>query len=219
MAFEISSATALTGDPISTSVTITAGPQILILALGSSDARDYYFNATFDGVAMIRPTGSPQMTTAGEEAGVDWAYINLSDKASGTYTLYADSPTGGPDGSQYVYWIVKGIDPNNPINTSAGATGSSGSNVVSVTTTKTDCLVMDFWYHDDAGARTPESSQTQLYQSGISGYSNRLGTGYKTVSATGTYSMQWGGSSDAWASVGIALNSNPEGGEFLFHLL
>jgi hypothetical protein len=220
MAFEIYNViTWDSAEPVTRSITITEGNQIGILMLGTSDARDNAITATFDGVSMIRPSDSPQVTSAGEEATTDWVYINLSGKPAGTYNMNYQVVSGGPDGARFAFFIVKGIDPANPINVSGGTVGSSGNNSINLTTTNSECLLLDFFYHDAGTDRTAGANQVVLFQDAIGGYTTRMGASYKTTTSPATYNMTWTGNSDAWAVVALALNPELRGGSFLYHLI
>lgn len=211
----------LHGDPYTRSVTIPNGPKALVLMLGSSDWRDYYFDAaTFDGVALTKVTGSPvrQDPTNGY-ATMDMYYIDLTSKPAGTYNLYYSVPSA-PDFGGYACYLITGNDSGTRlVNTQSAGTASSGTPTRSLTTTKPNTLIVDCFYSQANANFTPGTGQTQLHQINPESSGNRFGGSYKVVSAVGATTMSWTGTSDRYASIALALNPKSGGAGFLLHMV
>ena len=197
-------------EPVTREITITKNiQQYLVLVLGSSDGRDYRFtSATFDGDDLTRIYSVKQDASNGDAA-LDVQYIDISDKASGTYDLYYNVSTGGPDDGGIACITVTGSS-GDSIVTNTFADKDVGSGVgnpsTSITTEENNSIVIDAFYtKEGAGNLTPGSGQTQIFQKDP-GDQNRYGMSYKEVSSAGSTTMSWSGSNEEWAQVSFAFS-------------
>ena len=194
------------------SIPINKANQIGVLVLHTSDGRDKVIgNATFNGIPYTRPAGMPQSNAVDRNEGIDLVYWNLSSLSSGTYSLFYDVTTGTPDNGGYDFFIIQGVDPSIPINVSSGYTTSRGGHpTISVTTTRANCLILDYFFTDRSSA-VVGSGQTSLYQ--IAGsYYGRAGVSYKIATSPGVYSMTQitsGSQSGNHSYFAVAINPEP----------
>jgi alpha-tubulin suppressor-like RCC1 family protein len=192
-------------------VAISQANQIGVLVLHTADGRDYSIGvATFNGVNYTRPAGMPQANSSDRGQNYDLVYWNLSSLPAGTYDLYYDVTTGSPTGGGgFEFFVIQGVDPINPVLTSAGYTSSSGGiPSINLTTTRMNSLLFDFFFTASSFANAG-MNQTQLYQLVGSTYGGRAGVSYKIVPSPGTHNMTQSTSSSNHSYFAMALNPEP----------
>jgi alpha-tubulin suppressor-like RCC1 family protein len=198
-------------DNVTQRVTINQSNQIGVLVLHTADGRDYRIGiATFNGVNYTRPVGMPQANSTDRGQNYDLVYWNLSSLSAGTYDLYYDVTTGSPTGGGgFEFFVIQGVDPVNPVQTSAGYTSSSGGiPSINLITTRMNSLLFDFFFTASSSS-TAGTGQTQLYQLGGSTYGGRAGVSYKIAAAIGTHNMTQSTSSGNHSYFAMAVNPQP----------
>lgn len=191
-------------EPVTRSVAITQGShQMLCLMLMCAEFRDYAFNltnTTFDGDTFTR-IATARYSAVDLRASVDFVYIDISGKATGTYNLYYDVSTGIPEDGRIAYFLVQGNASQNIVQATKGsAIGAIGTPSESLTTTKGNALVIDSFYTQAETNMTVGAGQTEIFEGATPG-GNRYGASYKVVTSPASTTMSWSGDAEKYAHV------------------
>lgn len=205
------SGTATSGTTVSWTHTLNSGSgnDRVMIIYTSSQAGSGANNATgvtVDGVAATEQAG---IETTANFLRVEQWYILDTDlpASSGSYTVevtFAGSQSRAICGS-VCYTEAAQEAPQTPEEVAAGDSATSMSD--SITTTKDDSVIVGFLAHLAEEAHTPDTGQTERFDTTIAGENLAAAAGDETIATAGAESMGWSWSTSVrYAHLLTALN-------------
>lgn len=183
-----------TSSVFSWSHTCSGTNRLLVVSVSVTDGFGIT-SVTYNGVSMTRVGSDVQNTQPGDDPWASQWY--LVAPATGTNTVevtVAATPARTNAGAV----SLNGVNQTTPLNAENGATGSSTSASVSVTTTVDNCWLVDCVSVKGATTPSPSGGQTSIHTANDA--DNSFGASYKgPETPTGSKSMTWTISSSPWA--------------------
>ena len=207
-------------EPQTVPITITGRNEMLVLILATADGRDNAYNASFNGVSMSQWGYAIRYDAGdGEYCSIHGLYFNTSNMIPGTYNMVKEVTTGGPDNAVETWFLIRGLNPFNPIDHTHSASNRNGTITTTVNANQDNELILNAFYSrkDGSHAFTPVTSGlTELTYSNA--HNNQFAVHYKEVDI-GSHAITFSQSTDRWAQITMSIKQGHDMGSFLLNFV
>jgi hypothetical protein len=207
-------------EPQTVPITIKGQNEMLILLLATADGRDNTYTATFNGLPMSQWGYAMRYDYEDNQyCSIHGLYFNTSNMTPGTYNMYKNCPSGGPDDSIEAWFLIRGLNPYNPIDHSASASNRNGTITTTVNVNQDNDLILNAFY-----SRKDGSHAFSAVTSGLTEYiynnlhNNQFAVHYKEADI-GSHAITFLQGTDRWAQITMSLKQGHDMGSFLLNFM
>jgi MSHA pilin protein MshD len=190
-----------TGNPVDVTHTIGGTSRYVFVHVVSSNTFPTISSVVWDPTGVNEPLSL--IASANYAADARSAVYGRVNPTAKTATMRVTLSAGDGSGTYVAVASFKGVHQTTPLGTPATANGGAGGTPTVTVSAAVGDLVVDFMGTKETptGNKTPGAGQTELWD----GFSTQsIGAG-STEAGAASVQMTWGGTTEEWAMVGVAL--------------